>query len=104
MINREDKYETMSRSPRNPPPARRVPSGRPEPPRQSNRPPQAGGPPARAAPRRSDPFPIVLGALIGALVIGLMVVVFLISSSTPGGGPQPGTAAGNTATVGTVDT
>ena len=37
------------------------------------------------------------------MVIGLLVVVFLISSrSTPGGSPQPTTIAGNTATVGIV--
>jgi hypothetical protein len=95
----------MSGSSRNIPPARRVPTGRPapsQPRRQTYRAPQEVGP-TRRTPNRSDPFPIVLGAIIGAMVIGLMVVVFLISSSgTPGGGPQPTTVAVNTATVGIV--
>lgn len=45
--------------------------------------------PTRVAvqPRR-DPFPYVMGGVIGALVVGLMLVVFLISS---GGGNGTGT-------------
>jgi hypothetical protein len=98
--------DIMSGSSKNTPAARRVPTGRPapsQPPRQSYRAPKEVGP-ARRAPGRSDPFPIVLGAIIGAMVIGLMVVVYLISSNgIPGGGPQPTTIALNTATVGGVD-
>ena len=72
----------MSQPPRDKPPTRRVSTG--------GRP-AADGPSRNVnAPRRSDPFPIVLGAIIGALVIGLLVVVYLISSgNTPGSGPQP---------------
>src|SRR5436190_14926066 len=74
----------MSQPPRNRPPTRRVSTG--------ERPSTQAGKPSRNvnAPRRSDPFPIVLGAIIGALVIGLMVVVYLISSnngSASGGQP-----------------
>jgi hypothetical protein len=49
---------------------------------------------ARAAvPARRDPFPYVMGGVIGALVVGLMLVIFLISS---GGGSGTGTiTAGN---------
>src|SRR5438876_5815037 len=78
----------MSQPPRDKPPKRRVSTG--------GRP-AAGGPSRNVnAPRRSDPFPIVLGAIIGALVIGLMVVVYLISSNN--GGITAGTGnTGNTA-------
>src|SRR5439155_6575232 len=79
----------MSERPRNRPPSDRPPSRRVS---------TGGPPPARAgrptrnvnAPRRSDPFPIVLGAIIGALVIGLMVVVYLISFNNR---PDPLTVA-----------
>jgi hypothetical protein len=99
----------MSQPPRNRPPTRRVSTGQPEQPQGSTRS-QAGKPPASNvnAPRRSDPFPIVLGAVIGAMVIGLLVVVYLISSNngstggtggtggtTANGGGQPTTAAQN---------
>jgi len=105
----------MSQPPGNRPPTRRVSTGRPqpppEPPQQSYRSQRSQPPPRQSrnvnAPRRSDPFPIVLGAIIGALVIGLMVVVYLISSNNGGtggtggtnsaGGAQPTTAAGGAA-------
>ncbi|HKP52555.1 MAG TPA: rhodanese-like domain-containing protein [Chloroflexia bacterium] len=34
---------------------------------------------------KRDPFPYVMGGVIGALVVGLMMVMFLIGSSTSGG-------------------
>jgi hypothetical protein len=37
---------------------------------------------------RRDPFPYVMGGVIGALVVGLMMVMFLIGSSTSGGNPS----------------
>jgi hypothetical protein len=84
----------MSQPPRNRPPTRRVSTGQPERPAGTTRS-QAGRPPARNvnAPRRSDPFPIVLGAVIGALVIGLLVVVYLISSNNGSTGGTGGTSA-----------
>src|SRR5439155_8170535 len=85
----------MSERPRNRPPSDRPPTRRVS----TGAPPQARtGRSTRNvnAPRRSDPFPIVLGAIIGALVIGLMVVVYLISSNN--GGITAGTSnTGNTA-------
>ena len=39
----------------------------------------------RYEPHRRDPFPYVMGGVIGALVVGLMMVMFLIGSSTSGG-------------------
>ena len=32
---------------------------------------------------RRDPFPYVMGGVIGALVVGLMMVVFLLGSNSP---------------------
>ena len=37
-------------------------------------------------PPRRDPFPFLMGGIIGALVVGLMVVVFLITSNNGSGG------------------
>jgi hypothetical protein len=50
-----------------------------------------------AAPARRDPFPYVMGGIIGALVVGLMLVVFLISS---GGGTGTGTSTTSNAAAG----
>src|SRR5205823_9571195 len=88
----------MSERPRNRPPSDRPPSRRVS---------TGGPPPARAgrptrnvnAPRRSDPFPIVLGAIIAALIIGRMVVVYLISSNN-GGGTSGTSGTGGTANGG----
>src|SRR5436309_15250029 len=99
----------MSQPPGNRPPTRRVSTGRPQPPEppqqsyssQRTQRTQRAQPAARPsrnvnAPRRSDPFPIVLGAIIGAMVIGLMVVVYLISSNN---GTGTGTTNGNNGTA-----
>ncbi len=48
--------------------------------------------PRSVQPARRDPFPYVMGGVIGALVVGLMLVVFLISSNggnTSNGGVNP---------------
>ncbi len=45
-----------------------------------------------ARPRR-DPFPIILGGLIGALVVGLAVVVFLLASNSNGGSASTSTGS-----------
>ena len=81
----------MSQPPRNRPPGRPPSSGQ-RPPSTSNTPP----PRNVNAPRRSDPFPIIIGGIIGALVIGLLVVVYLISSNNgSSGGTSGGTTSGN---------
>src|SRR5438876_10041418 len=94
----------MSERPRNRPPSdrpptRRVSTGAPPPAR-------TGRPSSRNvnAPRRSDPFPIVLGAIIGALVIGLLVVVYLISSNNGAAGGTGGTGGSTGSTGGTGST
>ena len=47
--------------------------------------------PRSVAPRR-DPFPIILGALMGALIVGLVAVVFLLVSRSNGGITTPNTS------------
>jgi hypothetical protein len=90
----------MSERPKNTPssdrpPTRRVSTGAPSQARTGSR----SSSKNVNAPRRTDPFPIVLGAIIGALVIGLLVVVYLISSGGTIGGTSTGT--GGTANGGT---
>jgi len=47
-----------------------------------------------APPPRRDPFPYVMGAVIGALVVALMMVIFLISSNNNSGGVASNTNTG----------
>ncbi len=94
----------MSQPPRNRVPTRRVSTnpGRP-----------AGArPPATNVnmPPRRDIFPVIMGGVIGAMVVGLIVVVFLISqnnggtpvSNNPSGPPVAGATAGNDQSVPTT--
>src|SRR5438552_13759066 len=91
----------MSERPRNRPPSDRPPTRRVS----TGAPPQARASRSSSrnvnAPRRSDPFPIVLGAIIGALVIGLLVVVYLISSNNGAVGGTGGTT-GSTGSTGST--
>src|SRR5262245_31537774 len=104
----------MSQPPKNKPPTRTV-----RPPNSSNNPNNGGNssrgysnPPPRdyrnTRPRyvqqQRDPFPYIMGGVIGALVVGLMLVIFLLLSNNrnntpqvaqPSGTPQPTTAAGS---------
>ena len=41
-------------------------------------------------PQKRDPFPYIMGGVIGALVVGLMLVIFLLTSRNNGGAvPNP---------------
>jgi len=62
------------------------------------------------APPRRDPFPIIISALLGVLVIGLLVLVYLLASNKNGtptplaaGAPTVGTSGGAVSAA-TVDT
>jgi hypothetical protein len=60
--------------------------------RGGNVPPRRTGRGYEAPPRR-DMFPILMGGLVGALVVGLMVLVYLLLSNNTGT-PQPGPISG----------
>ena len=77
----------------------------PPPPRgRYNDAPRRGGPYYQQRPRavypQRDPFPYIMGGLIGAMVVGLMLVVFLIISNNNNKGTptvqNPGTVPGAT--------
>src|SRR5215210_1853869 len=71
----------MSQPPRNRPPARRVSTGAEQSPaakRNAN----------VNVPARRDPFPFVMGGVIGALVVGLMLVLYLLASRSNNSSPQ----------------
>ena len=59
---------------------------------------------AYAPPPRRDPFPYIMGGIIGALVVGLMTVVFLLGQSMGGGGTSGGGATGGSGTTGGANT
>ncbi len=73
-------------------------------PQRSNRQGARGGPPPRrqsarpryVAPRR-DAFPIIMGSLVGAMIVGLLIVVYLLLNCGSGTTTLPATTAGNTA-------
>jgi hypothetical protein len=73
-----DRYQSQSRRPQGPQGPQRYSSQRP-----------------RYVEQRRDSFPIIMGALVGALVIGLLIVVYMLVSRN-NGTVQPGTTAGNT--------
>lgn len=104
----------MSKIPRSRPPARMVLRGEQEQnagrrgPRSTPAPPDqpldarsrlSADLPPNAPPRR-DPFPYLMGGVIGALIIGLMAVAYLLGTSArPGTGdgvPNPVTSGGGT--------
>lgn len=101
----------MSQNPRTRPPARRPTNAAPPPPPPQRA--QRAQRPRRddyyyAPPRRSDPFPIVMGAIIGALVVGLLVMIYLFMSnnnnSNVATAPPPATdASGQVDNVPTTD-
>ncbi|HUP27909.1 MAG TPA: rhodanese-like domain-containing protein [Chloroflexia bacterium] len=90
----------MSQRPRDNGPARSV-SNRPQ-----KRPVQGGRRTDVYVPQKRDPFPYIMGGVIGALVVGLMLVIFLLTSrnNTPASTPVAG--GGDTTGVSTpaVDT
>lgn len=99
----------MSQSPRNRPPVRRVvpgqeAGGQAPPPRSGARQPQPQRPRQQTnvnAPRRSDPFPLVIGGIFVVLVVGLLVLVFLFSMNRGNNGPVA--SAGQPTTIGASD-
>ena len=100
----------MSQPPRNKQPVRPVSSRPPArstgPARESNTgynrsappPPRRGGERPRYVEQRRDPFPYVMGGIIGAMVVGLMLVIFLITQNNNN---NPGSAAAVTPGVNT---
>jgi hypothetical protein len=84
----------MTQPPRNRPPSRKVaqpergssPQGRQG--RNAPPPPQGRRNNYYAQPPRRDPFPIVIGAIMGVLVIGLLVLVYMLASNQNRGGVQ----------------
>ncbi len=115
----------MSQPPRDRMPVRSVSQGGP-PERPSGRPPGTAGPGAPQRPRttrsaqappppppqRQDPFPYVMGGIIGALVVGLVLVVFLLlnNNQSPGVTGAGSNSTGNvpnaqpTSAAGVIDT
>ncbi|MEO8288249.1 MAG: rhodanese-like domain-containing protein [Chloroflexota bacterium] len=78
----------MSQPPRNKPPVRQVSSrsggnsgGQSSRNYSSNRP--------RNVPPQRDPFPYIMGGVIGALVVGLMLVIFLLVNNNKTNNPGP---------------
>jgi len=55
-------------------------------------------------PPKRDPFPYIMGGVIGALVVGLMLVIYLLTSRDGGTVPNPPLPEGNDPTqiIGTV--
>jgi hypothetical protein len=100
----------MSESPRSKPPVRQVPSrsgggsgGNGGYGRSSSRSGYGAPPPPprnyrnvrpRDVPPPRDPFPYIMGAIIGALVVGLMLVVFLLINSNKTTSPPLVTSSG----------
>ena len=85
----------MSRPPKEQAPVRQVSNRRPSANTGRAVPPQRRSAYTNVAPKR-DPFPYVMGGLIGALVVGLMLAVFLLTSNNRGTAPQQGsTNTGN---------
>lgn len=80
----------MSQPPKNKVPVRSVPTG--------NRPAGTGGSnrPRSVPPAKRDPFPFVIGGVVGMLVVGLAFVVYLLANNSNKGQPavQPTSVAG----------
>ncbi len=55
------------------------------------------------APRR-DPFPIIIGAMVGALMVGLVVIVYLLASRSGGGTTTTTTSSNPSSLANTVPT
>lgn len=70
----------MSRPPKEQTPVRQVSNRRPQANSARSAPPQRRNAYANA-PAKRDPFPYVMGGLIGALVVGLMLAVFLLANN-----------------------
>jgi hypothetical protein len=88
----------MSQPPRSKPPVRQVPPRNARP-AASPPPPSRGAAPRRPeyrnAPPQRDPFPYIMGGIIGALVVGLMLVIFLLINNNNNNNPS---IAGNPST------
>lgn len=85
----------MSQPPRNKPPARRVSTGQPT---GSRRAAYTNVPPRR------DAFPFIMGGVIGALVVGLMLVLFLLVNRGNPAPAVPPATTDNQAAGGTLPT
>jgi|GEM_PF-5305528 len=107
----------MSRPPKEQAPVRQVSNRRPQANPARSAPPQRRNTYANVPPKR-DPFPYVMGGLIGALVVGLMLAVFLLANNNnrgtapvsqgttnnpPGGQTAPTTAPATEATRMSID-
>jgi len=112
-----DEYEQPSRPPRQGQGTRNAPADRrpransrydqyerDDRPQRSNRQGTRGGPPPRGqsyrpryvAPKR-DAFPIIMGSLVGAMIVGLLIVVYLLLNRGSNTVSPPASTAGNNA-------